>query len=69
MTEEKFTHTVHCFTNKKLRKHFESEAAAVKYANELLKKGEKAKIYPYRPVRRYIDLLAEEGPPPGTKIN
>lgn len=62
MEEQQYTHTVHVWTNKALRKHFAGIEAATAYANDLLKQGHKVKIYPYRPVRRYIDIVAERGP-------
>jgi hypothetical protein len=62
MNEEKYTHTVHCFDDKLLRKHFAGIEAATEYANELLGQGYKVKIYPYRQPRKYIDILVERGP-------
>ncbi len=57
-----YTHTVMCWTDKTLRKSFEGIEAATAYANELLRAGHKVKIYPYRPPRRYVDIVAERGP-------
>jgi hypothetical protein len=62
MSEEKFTHTVHCFDDKTLRKHFAGIEAATEYANKLLEQGHKVRIYPYKPARRYVDILVERGP-------
>ena len=57
-----FTHTVYCFNNKKLTKNFTDGGPAYDYAIRLLRLGHKCKIYPYRPPRRYVDILAERGP-------
>lgn len=57
-----YTHTVHCYTDRTRRRHFEGIEAATAYANDLLRQGEKAKIFPYRPPRRYVDIVAERGP-------
>jgi hypothetical protein len=62
MNEEKYTHTVHCFDDKSLRKHFVGIEATTEYANKLLMQNHKVKIYLYRPQRRYVDILAERGP-------
>jgi hypothetical protein len=59
---EQLTHTVHCYSDKSKRKHFTSKQEAVTYANSLLSQGLKARIFPYSPPRRYIDILAERGP-------
>ena len=53
----KYTHTVHCFTDKSKRRHFTSKEDAVDYANRLLADGEKCKIYPYKKTSR-IDYIA-----------
>ncbi len=60
--EDQPTHTVHCFSNKELTKHFPNIRDAAKYANNLLAKKHQIKIYPYRPPRNYIDIVAERGP-------
>lgn len=65
---KQFKYTVVCFTDRDKRKFFISKDEAVDYANELLAAGEKCKIYPYQP-KRYVDRLAEEGPPPGLKVD
>jgi hypothetical protein len=57
-----YKYTVHCFTDKTKRAHFLDVQDAIRYANKLLRAGEKAIIYPYRPPRRYVDILAERGP-------
>lgn len=62
MGEQKYTHTVHCFDDKTKRQHFTSHREAVAYANQLLRAGHKAQIYPYSLSKRYIDYLAERGP-------
>lgn len=60
--KEKPTHTVYCFTDKEKTKHLSGVDNAAKYANELLRKGYKVKIYPYQPPKKYIDYVAERGP-------
>lgn len=63
MTEQPdYKFTVHCNTDKSKRRHFVSQAEAVAYANDLLRSNHKVRIFPYRPPRRYIDILAERGP-------
>lgn len=57
-----FTHTVYCFSNSARTKNFTDRDAAIKYANSLLKQKEMCKLYPYRPLRSYVDILAERGP-------
>jgi hypothetical protein len=63
---EQLTHTVHCYSDKSKRKHFTSKQEAVTYAvtyaNSLLSQGLKARIFPYSPPKKYIDILAERGP-------
>ncbi len=57
--------TVHDFTDKSKRRHFVHKTGpqgAVEYANALLAKGHRVKIFPYSPPRRYIDIVAERGP-------
>lgn len=68
MSDQKFTHTVHCWTDISKRKHFTEKKKAVEYANSLLRAGEQCTIFEYRPRRTYGDLLAKEGPPPGMKL-
>ena len=63
-----YTHTVHCFDDSSKRRHCATKKEAIAYANELLAAGHKVKIYPYRPQRGYVDILAEQGPPPGMKV-
>lgn len=62
MEEVKFTHTVHCFDDKSLRKHFEGIEAATEYANKLLREKHRVRIFPYTPPRRYVDIVAARGP-------
>jgi hypothetical protein len=57
--------TVIDFTDRSQTKHFvqkTGKAGAVAYVNSLLRAGHKAKIYPYREPRRYVDIVAERGP-------
>lgn len=60
--EAQYTHTVHCYDDKSLRKHFEGVEAAATYANTLARQRHKVKIFPYTPPRKYIDYLVERGP-------
>lgn len=62
MAERGYTHTVYCFDDKELTKHFIGVQAAAKYANELLRQKYKVKIYQYRKSKSYIDYVAERGP-------
>lgn len=55
-----FTHTVHCFTDKTLRKNLPGLHLAIRYANKLLQSGHQVKIYQYRPPKKYIDYLIEQ---------
>lgn len=54
-----YTHTVHCFTDPTLRKDFTNLREATAYANKLLARGEKVKIYPYHLPKRPVDYAAE----------
>lgn len=54
-----YTHTVRCFDDKTLTKHFAFVNQAAAYANQLLRAGHKCKIYPYREPKKYIDYVAE----------
>jgi hypothetical protein len=54
-----YTHTVHCFDDKAKRKHFTNRREAVAYANRMLVKGHKARIFPYAPRKQYVDIVAE----------
>lgn len=56
---ESFTHTVLCFTDKGKRKNFTNKQEAIDYANSLLREGHKCKVYPYRPPKKYIDIMLE----------
>lgn len=56
-----YLYTVHCFTDKAKRRHFSYLDQATAYANQLLKEGEKCKLYPYREQRSYVDVVAERG--------
>lgn len=58
-SESQYTHTVHCFDDPSLRKHFMEVEAASRYANELLGKGHQVKIYPYQLPKKHIDYIAE----------
>jgi hypothetical protein len=62
MDNQNYNHTVLCFTDKTKTKYFVELTEATTYANKLLRAGHKCKIYPYRPPRRYVDILAERGP-------
>ena len=57
MKQETYTHTVHCFDDKSLRRHFVGVEAATAYANDLLRGGHKVKIFPYKPFSR-VDFMA-----------
>lgn len=57
--KDEFTHTVHCFDDRSLRKHFAGIEKATKYANKLLSQGHKVKLYPYKAVKKRIDYIAE----------
>ena len=57
--KQDFKHTVRCFDDKSLTKHFTSVSEATAYANELLLDGHKCRVYPYRKPRTYLDILEE----------
>lgn len=61
---QEFTHTVHCYDDKSLRKHCTSLTEAVDYANGLLKQKHSTAIFPYnyQSGQRYVDIVAERGP-------
>ncbi len=60
---QEFKYTVHCFDDKKLRKHFTNKREAIVYANQLLAAGHKIKLFDYTQPKRYIDYLAEQEQP------
>ena len=54
-----YKHTVRCFSDRSLDAHFEQMKDAIEHVNGLLAQGYKAKLYPFRPPKRYVDFLAE----------
>lgn len=62
MTDQpKYTHTVFDNTTN-LREDFTDQKKAIAYANKLLAQGHKINLRPYKPKKRYIDIVAERGP-------
>lgn len=59
---QNYTHTVVCFDDKTLTKSVEGVEEAAEYANKLLKENHQVKIYPYRPKKSYVDIVAKRGP-------
>jgi len=54
-----YTKTVWCNSDRKLTKHFVDSAAAIAYANELSRQGEKVALRDYKPPKRPVDYIAE----------